>query len=61
VRKKKYFHNVGVMLDEETYQQLVLVTDEKEVTVSEFIRGLVQDNLNEKSKGEDNNADSYQR
>jgi hypothetical protein len=61
MRKKKYSHNVGVMLDEETYQQLVLVTDEKEVTVSEFIRGLVQDNLNEKSKGEDNNADSYQR
>jgi hypothetical protein len=43
------------MLDEETYQQLVLVTDEKEVTVSEFIRGLVEDNLNEKSKGELNN------
>jgi hypothetical protein len=39
------------MLDEETYQQLVLVTDEKEVTVSEFIRGLVQDNLVKNTKG----------
>ena len=55
MRKKKYFHNVGVMLDEETFQQLVLVTDEKEVTVSEFIRGIVQDNLNDKSKEERNN------
>jgi hypothetical protein len=55
MRKKKYFHNVGVMFDEETYQQLVLVTDGKEVTLSEFIRGLVQDNLNEKPKGERNN------
>jgi hypothetical protein len=55
MRKKKYSRNVGVMFDEETYQQLVSITDEKEVTVSEFIRGIVQDNLNEKSKGERNN------
>ena len=50
MRKKKYFHNVGVMLDEETYQQLVLVTDEKEVTVSEFVRGLVQEKLAESAE-----------
>jgi|WetSurMetagenome_2_1015567.scaffolds.fasta_scaffold306873_2 hypothetical protein len=55
MRKKKYSRNVGVMLDEETYQQLVSITDEKEVTISEFIRGIVQNNLNEKSKGERNN------
>ena len=55
MRKKKYSRNVGVMFDEETYQQLVSITDEKEVTVSEFIREIVQDNLNEKSKGERNN------
>ena len=55
MRKKKYSRNVGVMLDEETYQQLVSITDEKEVTESEFIRGIVQDNLNEKSEGERNN------
>ena len=55
MRKKKYSRNVGVMLDEKTYQQLVSITDEKEVTVSEFVRGIVQDNLNEKSKGERNN------
>ena len=55
MRKKKYSRNVGVMFDEETYQQLVSITDEKEVTVSEFIRGIVQDNFNDKSKGERNN------
>jgi hypothetical protein len=54
MRKKKYSRNVGVMFDEETYQQLVSITDEKEVTISEFIRGVVQNNLNEKSKGERN-------
>jgi hypothetical protein len=51
MRKKKYFHNVGVMLDEETYQQLVLLTDKKEVTVSEFIRALVQEKLAENTEG----------
>ena len=55
MRKKKYSRNVGVMFDEETYQQLVSITDQKEMTVSEFIRGVVQDNLNEKSKGEHDN------
>jgi len=55
MRKKKYSRNVGVMFDEDTYQQLVSITDEKEVTISEFIRGIVQNNLNEKSKGELNN------
>ena len=55
MRKKRYSRNVGVMLDSETYQQLVSITDEKEITISEFIRGIVQDNLNEKSKGERNN------
>ena len=51
MRKKKYSRNVGVMFDEETYQQLVSITDEKEVTISEFIRGVVQNNLNENIKG----------
>jgi hypothetical protein len=55
MRKKKYSRNVGVMFDEETYQQLVSITDEKEVTISEFIRGIVQDNLNDNSKGDHNN------
>ena len=55
MRKKKYSRNVGVMFDEESYQQLVFITDAEEKTVSEFIRGIVQDNLNEKSKGERNN------
>jgi hypothetical protein len=54
MRKKKYSRNVGVMFDEVTYQQLVSVTDEKEITVSEFIRGIVQEILNEKSKGKRN-------
>ena len=55
MRKKRYSRNVGVMFDEATYQQLVSITDEKEMTLSEFIRGIVQNNFNDKSKGERNN------
>ena len=51
MRKKKYSRNVGVMFDEETYQQLASITDEKEVTISEFVRGIVQDNLAENTEG----------
>jgi hypothetical protein len=51
MRKKKYSKNVGVMLDEETYQQLISVTDEKEITVSEFIRGIVQNYLAKNTQG----------
>ena len=55
MRKKRYSRNVGVMFDEEAYQKMVSITDAEEKTVSEFIRGIVQDNLNDKSKGERNN------
>jgi hypothetical protein len=51
MRKKRYSHNVGVMFDEETYRQLVSITDEKEMTVSEFIRGIIQEKLTENTEG----------
>jgi hypothetical protein len=35
------------MLDDEMYQKLVSITDEKKITVSEFIRGLVLSHLTE--------------
>ena len=51
MRKKRLSRNVGVLLDETTYQQLVKATDEKEVTMSEFIRKMVSTKLNPESKG----------
>ena len=50
MRKKRLSRNVGVLLDETTYQQLVKATDEKEVTMSEFIREVVVEKLNPESK-----------
>ena len=51
MRKKRLSRNVGVLLDETTYQQLVKATDEKEVTMSEFIRAVVVEKLNPECKG----------
>jgi hypothetical protein len=54
MRKKKYSRNVGVMFDEENYKQLVSITDEKEVTISEFIRGVIVKKINKNIKEERN-------
>ena len=45
MRKKRLSRNVGVLLDEETYQGLVSCTDQIEATMSEFIRRLVKESL----------------
>jgi hypothetical protein len=45
MRKKRLSRNVGVLLDEETYQSLVSCTNHLENTMSEYIRSLVKENL----------------
>jgi hypothetical protein len=50
MRKKRLSRNVGVLLDEVTYQQLIKTTDEKEITMSEFIREVVSAKLNPEAK-----------
>jgi hypothetical protein len=52
MRKRLYTRNVGVLLTEDSYKQLIDITDELEVTVSEFIRGLVEKEINKKEKDE---------
>ena len=42
MRKKKFTENVGVLFTEETYQQLIKITDDREISSSEFIRDLVE-------------------
>ena len=51
MRKKRLSRNVGVLLDESTYKQLVHETDEKEITMSKFIREVVVEKLNPEAKG----------
>ena len=47
-KKKKYTAMVAVMLTPETLTQLSEVTDEMEVSKSEFIREIIEKELNEK-------------
>jgi predicted CopG family antitoxin len=45
MRKKIYIRNVGVLLSEETYQALISITDKLEISVSEFIRKLIEEKM----------------
>ena len=42
MRKKKLTKHVGVLFTDETYDLLVKVTDKKEVSLSEFIREIIE-------------------
>ncbi len=53
MRKKHYTKNVGVLLSDETYAQLIEATDKAEETFSNFIRELIEDKLKQiQEKGE---------
>jgi hypothetical protein len=45
MRKKKFSRQVGVLFSEETVRQLVKVTNTKEISLSEFIRQIVEKEL----------------
>lgn len=45
MRKCRYKRPIGVLLDEETYQELVCITDNKEIPISKYIRGIVEEKL----------------
>jgi len=45
MRKKKYVRQVGVMFDEEYHKLLIETTDHKEVSVSEYVREIVEKEL----------------
>jgi hypothetical protein len=45
MRKKTYTKNVGVLLSDEQYKKLIQITDEIEMTLSEYIRTIVVERL----------------
>jgi predicted DNA-binding protein len=45
MRKRSLTRQVGVVMSEETYNQLIQITDEKEVPISVFIRELIEDHF----------------
>lgn len=47
MRKRNFTRPVGLILSEETYKQVVEETDKKEVTISAWIRGSIENSLNQ--------------
>ena len=58
MRKKKFTENVGVLFTEKIYQQLVKITDDREISSSEFIRDLVEREIRKTNKEEKCHANS---
>jgi len=52
MRKKKYLKNIGVLLTDKQYEWLVQITDEREVTMSEYIREIVKEKIGPKNTKE---------
>ena len=52
MRKKIFTRQVGVVLSENTYKNLIRITDEIEISVSEFIRSIVEEKIYKKKKEE---------
>jgi predicted CopG family antitoxin len=50
MRKKKYTNYVGVLFDDDTYSKLVRITDKAEVSLSEFVRTVVETKLNNENE-----------
>jgi len=50
MRKKRFTKNVGILVSNETFFQLVEVTDKQEITISKFIRQLIEERLSSEGR-----------
>jgi predicted DNA-binding protein len=50
MRKRSYTRNVGVLVDDETYKRLIAITDKHEITLSKYIRGLIEQKISEETE-----------
>ena len=53
MRKRVLTKQVAVVLSEETHQRLIKVTDEMEISTSQFVREIIEEKINQ-CKGEEN-------
>lgn len=58
MRKKNYSRQVGVLFSEAAYAELIRITDEMEISVSEFIRKIIEENINQRKREEKCHAQS---
>jgi hypothetical protein len=49
MRKRNFTRQVGLILSEETYNQLIEQTNKEEVTISEWIREAIEERLMNKN------------
>ena len=54
MRKKRYTKNIGILVSNVTLDQLIEVTDRLEITISKFIRHLIEEKLNETGREKTN-------
>jgi len=47
MRKKKLTKHVGVLFTDETYNKVVEITDAKEIPLSQYIREIVEEKINQ--------------
>ena len=52
MRKKTFTRQVGVLFSEVTYAELVRITNNVEISLSEFIRRIVEEKINQSKKEE---------
>jgi hypothetical protein len=52
MRKRRYSHNVGVLVDDATYRRLIKATDKQEITMSKYIRDLIEQKISEELEEE---------
>ena len=54
MRKRNFTKTIGVLLSEASYQKLVAITDDQEVTLSGYIRDLVETQIQKEQEREEN-------
>ena len=52
MRKKTLIRQVGVLFSEATYEELIRITNNVEISLSEFIRRIVEEQINQNKKEE---------
>ena len=53
MRKRNFTRQVGLILSEETYKEVVEQTNKEEVTISQWIREAIEKKLSSDKKGEE--------
>ena len=51
MRKINYTKHIGFLISDEMYRKILKVTDKMEIPVSEFIRKVLEDRLNQSEGG----------